>query len=371
MIYNYIAPLVIAALMTCGLTYSVKALAEKIGIFDEPGERKVHTKAVPRLGGVAIVLSFLIVIVGYALAGPRLDFGSSKFIIFDQKLIGVLLGALVLFVVGVIDDIRGFKPLAKLFWHTVAAIIVVIFGLTISYIRLPGGFHVELTNLVLPFNLLGHSYNFVVWADLLTVFWIVLMINTLNFLDGLDGLASGISVIAAICIFFLSLSLGQPAAALLAMIFAGSVIGFIPWNFNPAKIFMGDSGSMFLGYMLAVLAIISGGKVATAFLVLGIPVLDVIWVALRRIFTGSSPFKADKFHLHHRLIDVGLSQRQAVLILYLISAVFGSVAVFSQTDAKFQAFMWLLAVMGTLAILLVILEWRKRGREKEELRIKN
>jgi UDP-GlcNAc:undecaprenyl-phosphate GlcNAc-1-phosphate transferase len=363
MIQLYIAPFIIAALITGGLTYSVKILAERLRIFDTPGGRKIHTQSVPRLGGLAIVLAFLLTIIGYVLAGNRLDFGSAKILIFDSKLIGVLIGAVVLLVAGIIDDVAGLKPWIKLFWHVVAATIVVIFGLSISYIRLPAGLHIELTNWVLHYKLFGFSFSFVVWADLLTVFWIVLMINTLNFLDGLDGLASGVAVIAAVSIFFLSLSLGQPAAALLALIFAGSVFGFIPWNFNPAKIFMGDSGSMFLGYLLAILAVISGGKVATAFLVLGIPVLDVVWVAFRRLFSGHSPFQADKFHLHHRLLDVGLSQRQAVLTLYLICAIFGAVAIFSQTAAKVQALIWLLIVMGALAIILIVLEWKKRKRE--------
>ena len=363
MIQDYIAPLVIAAIMTCGLTYSVKAVAERLGAFDEPGNRKIHPKAVPRLGGIAIVVAFLITTIGYVFAGHRLEFDHMKFLIFDAKLVGVLFGALILLIVGIIDDVKGLRPWCKLFWHVVAGAIVVIFGLSISYIRLPAGLHIELSNWVIPFKLFGYGFNFVVWADLLTVFWIVLMINTLNFLDGLDGLAGGVSVIAAISIFFLSLSLGQPAAALLSLIFAGSVLGFLPWNFNPAKIFMGDSGSMFCGYLLAVLAVISGGKVATAFLVLGLPVLDVVWVALRRIFSGRSPFQADKFHLHHRLIDAGLTQRQAVLMLYLISAIFGGVAIFSQTAGKIQAIIWLMLVMGALAIILIILEWRKRKRE--------
>jgi len=364
MIRDYIAPLVITALMTCGLTYSVKAIAEKVGIFDQPGGRKIHLKAIPRLGGVAIVLAFLIAVTGYSLAANRLDFGSTKFLFIDQKLIGVILGAIVLLVVGIVDDVRGVKPLVKLFWHIVAATIVVIFGLSISYIRLPAGLNIEFTNLVLPFSLLGHSFNFVVWADLATIFWIVLMINTLNFLDGLDGLASGISVIAAVVIFFLSLSLAQPAAALLSLIFAGAVLGFMPWNFNPAKIFMGDSGSMFLGYLLGVLALISGGKVATAFLVLGIPLMDVVWVAFRRLFSGHSMFQADKFHLHHRLLNAGMTQRQAVLTLYLISVIFGVVAIFSQTAGKVQAIIWLLAVMGILVVLLILLEWKKRRKIK-------
>lgn len=362
MIQLYLAPLVIAAIMTGGLTYSVKAIAERLGIFDEPGDRRVNLARVPRLGGVAIVLSFILTTVGYILASHRLEFSSVKYLIFDQNLVGVLLGVFILLVVGIADDAKNLRPLTKLFWHIVSGVTVVIFGLSINYVRLPFGLHLELSNLIVPFQLLGHSYNFVVWADLVTVFWIVLMINTLNFLDGLDGLASGISVIASVVMFFLSLSLGQPAVALLSLIFAGSVLGFIPWNFNPAKIFMGDSGSMFLGFMLGVLAVISGGKVATAFLVLGIPLLDVVWVFFRRLFSGKSPFQADKFHLHHRLLAAGMTQRQAVFSLYLLSAIFGIVAIFSQTAGKVQATIWLLLVMGALAIVLIVLEWRKRGR---------
>jgi len=361
---GYIQPLVVAAIITCGLTFSVKALAEKFGIFDNPSPRKIHHKPIPRLGGVAIVIAFLLVTIGYSLASPRFHFGLEKIFIFDQKMVGVWLGALVLLVLGIIDDIRGVKPLFKLFWHIVAASLVVIFGLSISYIRLPFGEHLELTNAIWNFQVFHTNFQIIPWSNLLTVFWIVLLINTMNFLDGLDGLASGISTIAALVLFFLSLSLAQPASALLSIIFAGCILGFVPWNFNPAKIFMGDSGSMFLGFMLGVLSVISGGKVATAFLVLGIPVLDVGWVAIRRIISGQSPFQADKYHLHHRLITAGLTQRQAVLMLYLVSAIFGIVAIFSQTEGKVQAFMWLLLVMGALAITLIILEYIKKRTQK-------
>jgi len=358
---SYLGPFIITALISCGLTYYVKALAQKFKLADYPSPRKIHTKPTPRLGGVAIVLAFFIVIVGYELASTRLNFAPFKVWFFDKHLLGAVLGAIILLIVGIWDDIRGIKPWKKLFWHFVAASFVVLFGIGIDYLRIPGGGHIDLNSLMIPVTFLGkYHFTYAVFGDTLTILWIVLLINTLNFLDGLDGLASGVSIIAAISIFFLSLSLGQPGAALLAAIFAGSVSGFLPWNFNPARIFLGDSGSMFLGYMLGVLSVIAGGKVATALLILGIPLLDVVWVVLRRIFKGQNPFTADKFHLHHRLLAAGLTQRQAVIILYIIAAVFGIIAVLAGTTEKIQALWWLLALMAALVIALLILEWRKR-----------
>lgn len=359
----YLAPFVIAALISGGLTYYVKVIAQKLKLADFPSPRKIHTQPTPRLGGVAIVLTFIILVIGYNLISHRLDFTPFKIWLFDKRLFGALLGALILLITGIIDDIRGLKPWQKLIAHILAAGMVVLGGVSINFIRLPGGEHLELGNLVIPLQLFGQTYNFVVWGDLLTMFWIVLLINTMNFLDGLDGLAAGVSIIAGIAIFLLSLSLGQNAAALLSLIFAGSVFGFLPWNFNPAKIFMGDSGSMFLGYMLAVLSVISGGKLATAFLILGLPVLDVAWVVVRRIFHGASPFKADRLHLHHRLLLLGLTQRQTVIILYFVAAAFGTTAVISGTNEKIQALYFLLGLMATLVILIIILEWRKRVRQ--------
>lgn len=358
---RYLGPFVISALITGGLTFYVKVLAERMKLADFPSPRKVHTKPIPRLGGVAIVIAFFMVVIGYTLASNRLHFVPFTVWDFDKHLFGALIGAVVLLGAGIYDDIKGLKPWKKLIFQIVAALIVVMSGISISYLRLPGGTHLELTNWVVPVTILGQfHFSFVVWGDLLTIFWIVLLINTLNFLDGLDGLASGVSVICGISIFFLSLSLMQPAAALLSLIFAGVVFGFLPWNFNPAKIFLGDSGSMFLGYMLGILSVISGGKVATAFLILGVPLLDVIWVIFRRIFHGKSPFSADKLHLHHRILAAGFSQRQTVIFLYLVSAAFGIIAVLSGTQEKIQALWWLAVLMMALVIMLVVLEWKKR-----------
>ncbi len=365
MIRAYLPPFILAALITGGLTYYSKALAEKFGLLDAPAPRKVHARPTPRLGGMAIVGAFLLLLIAYTLASGRLDFSGLKIWFFDRYLFGVIIGLLIIAGVGILDDIRGVKPWKKLIWQIAASIVVVGFGVSISYIRLPFGLHVDLTGLNFAYNIFGHSFNVVFFADLVAVFWIVLLINTLNFLDGLDGLASGVSFITCAVIFFLAISLGQDANALLAILIAGVAFGFLPWNFNPAKIFMGDTGSMVLGYLLGILSIISGGKLATAFLVLGIPLLDVGWVVLRRLLTGHSPFQADSGHLHHRLLTAGLSQRQAVIFLYLIAAVFGTVAVLAGTTQKIQAILALMILMVIFALSLVILEYRKKRRRKD------
>jgi len=344
----FIAPFVLAALISGGLTYYVKNLAIKHKLTDMPSPRKVHTKPVPRLGGVAIVVTFLIVTLGYALITHRLEFSPFKIWFIDKRLYGVILGILVLLSIGIIDDIKGLAPWKKLIGHFIAAIIVVAYGISINYIRLPGNHILTLDTINIPLNLLNLHFNITLWGDIVTILWIVILINTINFLDGLDGLAAGISTIAAISIYFLSISLVQPAVALLAMIFAGSVFGFLPWNFNPAKIFMGDSGSMFLGFILATLAIYSGGKVATAFLVLGFPILDAVWAIFRRLISGKSPFKGDLGHFHHRLIEIGLSERKAMLVIYFVSLVFGGIAVFIGSGQKLVA----IIIMAILMILI-------------------
>ncbi|KKQ73867.1 MAG: Glycosyltransferase, group 4 family [Berkelbacteria bacterium GW2011_GWB1_38_5] len=362
MIRAYLPAFVISALICGGLTYYVRRLAQKLKLFDQPSPRKIPPYPLPRLGGVAIVATFLIVTIGYIFASRRLNFGENLWFA-DQKLIGVILGLIVLIVLGILDDIRGVGPLKKLFWQLVACVIVVSFGVSIGFLRLPFGSHLDLTNPQIHFALFGHGFNIEVLADLISIFWILLLINTFNFLDGLDGLATGISLISAIVIFFLSISLGQDASALLAVIIAGTAAGFLPWNFNPARIFLGDSGSMALGYLIGVLAMISGGKLATSFLVLGIPVLDVGWVVLRRIFKGKSPFLADKRHLHHRLLTAGLTQKQSVILLYIISMIFGTVAIISKTQEKITALIVLICLMIVLALALVVLELRKRARQ--------
>lgn len=361
MLRLYLPPLLISAIIAGGLTFYVKVFAERFKIFDYPAPRKIHPKPVPRFGGVAIVLALLIMVAGYQLASDRLSFGAEKIWFFDQKILGVILGLLVISFCGVLDDIGNLSPLKKLFWQIIAATIVVGFGVSIGFLRLPFGNHLDLGSPNFHFCLGGLCGNIPILADLVSIIWLVLIINTFNFLDGLDGLATGVAAIAAIAIFFLSRSLGQDANALFSVLIAGIALGFLPWNFNPARIFLGDSGSMALGYLVAVLAMISGGKLATSFLALGIPVLDVVWVIFRRLFRGRSPMLPDKRHFHHRLLAAGFSQRQAVLILYLTSILFGLIAVSAKTQQKIIATLVLVALMAVLAVILIVIELKRRS----------
>lgn len=341
-ILPYILPFSIALVLSLILTPTVRFLAQKYNwAIPKPRPRDVHGRPIPRLGGVVLFVSFWLIVISYWLLAPeKLHFVDEKILGLDKNLLGVFLGSLVLLFIGVLDDLRGVKPWAKLFWQIVAAALVVIFGIKIWWFSNPlGG----------PNIILGN------WTYLFVPLWIILMINVINWLDGLDGLADGISFIALVILGFLSLApnVNQPATAFLCAILAGSALGFLFFNFNPAKIFLGDSGSMFLGFMIAIAAIISGAKLATAALVLGIPILDALWVIGRRIFTGKSPMMADKLHLHHRFLEAGLSQRQTVLILYALAAGFGIVALQQGTHGKFIAGLWLLGIMVIMGIGLV------------------
>ena len=220
------------------------------------------------------------------------------------------------------------------------------FGIKIHWFANPlGGLNIELGN----------------WTYLFVPLWIVLIINVVNWLDGIDGLAVGVSSIASLVLGFLSLTpfVSQTSTALMAFLLAGASLGFLIFNFNPAKIFLGDSGSMFLGFMLAIFAIISGGKLATAGLVLGLPILDAFWVIIRRLYHHQAPWRADRLHLHHRFLDAGFSQRQTVFIMYAISATFGVIALATRTSGKVRASLALLLLMIAIGLFLVSVNYFK------------
>lgn len=344
----YILPFIFAFGLSLIFTPIVKILAIKFGFIDKPDPRKIHKIPIARLGGLAIFLSFVIVTLIYY-------FTQRDFFVFapwhdynlNVKFFGIIIGALILVATGLIDDKKALSPWVKLIAQIIAALIVIISGTRIEYINNPlGGF----INFNLPI-----SY-------LISLIWIVGIINVINFLDGLDGLAAGVSFFACLSIFFISLLLTvyQPATAILSVILAGAILGFLPYNFNPAKIFMGDSGSLFLGYALAILSIISGAKMATALLVLGFPIIDGLWVVARRTARGESPFKPDKTHLHHRLLSAGLTVRSAVIIIWLISLIFGFLGIISTTYGKMIAIIILLAVMITVYLILFFVERSKK-----------
>lgn len=304
---DLIWPLLTAAVLVFLLTPQVIRLAHRWKLMDLPSSRRVHTHPVPRLGGIALLVGILIPL----------------FVWFqiDHRLMAVIIGATLMFTLGLLDDIYSLPPSLKLLGQICIASIVVMLGVSINNLTNPFGGIILLP----PF-----------WDYLLSLVWILLVVNTVNFLDGLDGLATGVSGIAAAILVTLSLLsfVNQPETAQLAAIVMGVTIGFLFFNWHPAKIFMGDSGSHLLGFMLAIIAIISGGKVATAVLVLGLPILDVAWAIFRRVRAGHSPFAPDKEHLHHRLLSLGLGQRGAVVIMYLAALTFGVVALISGTTFK-------------------------------------
>ncbi len=339
-----------ALTLTLLITPLIRQLSLRNKIVDQPGGRRINKTPVPRMGGVALVASFWLVILGVVLVRPDLlSFTEARIFGIDKNLVGVFIGGLILATTGILDDIYGLNPLQKFVAQILAAAMVPLFGIHIQWLAHPLG---------------GADIQLPMWLDnLIIIGWIFSVINVVNWLDGMDGLAAGIGGIAALILFFLSMAafVNQPATALLAIVLFSCCLGFLRYNFNPAKIFMGDSGSMFIGYLLAILAVISGGKLATAGLVLGIPIIDAAWVILRRLASGQRPWSADRKHLHHRLLDAGLSQRQTVLLYWIFSGLFGIVALGSRTYGKTLTGLALVGVMVVLGIVLVLIEKRKEG----------
>ncbi|MFS0674976.1 glycosyltransferase family 4 protein [Ornithinibacillus sp. 179-J 7C1 HS] len=324
-----IIALVITFVLSLILTPIVKKFAFKIGAVDHPNSRKVHQKVMPRLGGLAIVVSFLA--------------GVLVFLPDTIQAWPVITGALIIVSIGVLDDIKEISPRTKLAGQIIAATITVVGGIQIDYITLPSG------------EVLQFGY----YAIPITMIWIVGITNAINLIDGLDGLAAGVSSIALLTISGLALSMGNPLIALLALLVLGSTLGFLVFNFYPAKIFMGDSGSLFLGYMISVLAVMGLFKNVAMFslivpiIVLGVPILDTTFAIIRRIVKKKPLSAPDKFHLHHCLIKLGFSHRQTVVLIYTLSALFGVAALIFT-----RATLWgsTLLLIGILILVELIVE---------------
>jgi UDP-N-acetylmuramyl pentapeptide phosphotransferase/UDP-N-acetylglucosamine-1-phosphate transferase len=304
-------------------------IAFRSGAVDRPAPRRVHDKPTPRLGGIPLFAGFFAA-VAVSLWYPRSDPNEMT------RLVGLIAGGALMFAIGAYDDHREMPALPQLVAQLLAASIAVASGVLIR----------EIAN---PF---GGLIAFEEWFTILfTLFWLIGMINTINWLDGIDGLSGGVAVIAGAVMFFHTYRLEQFSIALLALALVGAVLGFLPFNFHPARIFLGSAGANVLGFSLGVLSIIGGAKVATALLVLGVPILDVAWQILNRLWAGRSPFAADRGHLHHRLLDLGLSQRAIVLVYYVFTALFGLLALILPSGTyKLIA----LAVIGIGAFLLLV-----------------
>jgi len=354
----YVLIFIITLLLSFVFTLLVKGFAIKFNIVDRPGlERKIHQIKTPLLGGMAIFLSYFII----------LYFVRDRLVASDLELhhwLGFFVGACFLIIGGFLDDKYNLKPQQQVIWPFLAIVSVIIGGVGIAKVTNPLGGLLYLDQWKIPVMEWGSSMHyFVVIADGFTILWLMGMMYTTKLLDGVDGLVSGVTAIGGIIIFLFTMTTKyyQPDIGLAALVLAGACLGFLIFNWHPAKIFLGEGGSLLLGYILGVLAIISGGKIAIALLIMGIPILDVAWTIIRRILAGKNPFKfADRKHLHFRFLDLGLSQRQTVLIYYFLASVFGISALFLQSRGKVLALAVLLVIM-----LLVVIGFACLDKKKE------
>lgn len=338
--------------------YTIK-IARKIGAVDVPkDERRMHNKPMPKFGGPAIIIGFLVstiyLIITSSMEGNLNIFGSENYIL---KLLGVLGGIIVLGIFNFFDDIKGIHPLTKLIGQLLAAIVVVASGIRIE-------------NFDLPF-LEGNIILGNVISSIITIVWIIGITNAINLIDGLDGLSTGISIISCVCLLIIFALNGSPLIAIIMITaLVGALSGFLPFNFNPAKTFIGDIGSNFIGFMLSIISILGIAKTATAFvvvlpiIVLGLPIFDTVSAIIRRLINGKSikaVFQADKGHLHHKLIAKGLSQKEAVLLLYGVSVACGMFAVI-----LFESDIWKAISFALMVIAVVTIGYKEFFKMKEE-----
>ncbi len=332
----------------------VKSFAYKIGAIDVPKDnRRMHKKPVPRLGGLAIFLGFIVSML--------------LFVKIDHQMQGILLGASIIVVLGVVDDMSPLRAYFKFCVQIFAALVAVFHGVVIQTLSNPNVFAES------PYWDLG-------WLAVpITVLWIVGITNAVNLIDGLDGLACGVSTISAISMLVIALLVSEGDVALVMASLVGACLGFLPFNKNPAKMFMGDTGSTFLGYILATISIQGLFKYyaivsfAVPFLILGLPMFDTLFAIIRRLAHGQNPMAPDRGHIHHRLIDMGLNQKQAVAALYVISSILGLSAVVLTSSGAIKAMLFLmaLAVAAFLASRVIFRRDIDKALQAEKAAAKN
>jgi UDP-GlcNAc:undecaprenyl-phosphate GlcNAc-1-phosphate transferase len=323
------------------LTPAARQLGVRWGIVDKPRDRHRHARVTSKFGGMAMYVAFTVaVIVAQFLPVVRTD---------DKELVrlaGLLIGGVFLFVFGILDDKYEFSALPQYLAQLLAAAVAVLFLIFIE------GFNNPLTGKPTP------EWPYAVTVAL-TLFWLGFMMNTVNWLDGLDGLAAGVCAVAALMMFIhAAFRLDQASVSLLPLALFGAALGFLPFNFPPARIFMGSNGALFLGYTIGTLGIIGGAKMATVLLVMGLPLLDVVWQIVRRVSVGKNPAIGDRGHVHYRLLDLGLSPRQIVVGYYVFCTLFGAIALV--TASRLYKLVALLVMAGVVAAGFAVLGWRTR-----------
>jgi len=350
----YLLIFITSLVLTAALTLVIRKIALTLKIVDQPDNkseqgRKIHLKATPLLGGLGIFLAYFILLFilhPYFLAGN----------LTWTHLWSFFLGALVIIIGGTLDDKYNLAPKWQIIFPLIAIFILISGGVGIEKITNPFGGFIDLSALVF-------------FGPVLMAVWLLGMMYTTKLLDGVDGLVSGVGAIGALVIFLFTLTTRyyQPDIALAAVLLVGALSGFLIFNWHPAKIFLGEGGSLLLGYILGVLAIISGGKIAIALLVMGVPILDVAWIITRRLLKGKNPFRfADKKHLHHRLLALGLSQQKTVLVFYTFSLVFGLSGLFLQSRGKFLMLIFLVFLMLAAVVVFYFLDRRHNNQNNNE-----
>jgi len=338
-----VAAVAVALVLSLAATPGVKWFANRVGAIDVPiDSRRAHKSPIPRLGGLAIFIAFLLGVVLFA------DI--------TQEIRGILIGSVIVVIIGVIDDIMPLRAYIKLIFQIIAALVAVFHGVVIEIFSNP------LVFINIDYVFLGY------FSIPITVVWIVAITNSFNLIDGLDGLAVGVSTICSIVMLVISLMVSDPNVAIIMAALAGACLGFMPYNFNPAKIFMGDTGALLLGYVLATVSILGLFKFyavvsfVAPFLILALPLLDTAFAFMRRLLKGKNPMSPDRGHFHHRLLDMGLSQKQAVAILYSISGLLGLVAVVITTSDEARAL--ILVAAAIIAAAVIFFAFRGKGNKK-------
>lgn len=325
---DYILLLLVASIISFSATPLVKRLAKRVNAIDIPkDDRRVHTVPIPRLGGLAIYVSFVI---------------CSLFIFgFQKNVLGVLIGGSLIVAMGIYDDIKPLKAIYKLVVQIAAALVLIMFDMKVHMITV-------------PFDSTGNTVDITFLAIPITILWVVGITNAFNLIDGLDGLACGVCFISCLTLFGVAFIGERHTAMLLTIILAGACLGFLPFNSNPAKIFLGDTGSQFLGFILAAISIEGAIKSATAVVVavpilaLGLPIYDTLFAMIRRKINKRPMMEADKGHLHHKLLETGLTQKQVVYIMYIISTILGVSSILAMIVSPKQSFALLVVVCALI-----------------------
>ncbi len=331
----------------------VRKLCFKKGLVDVPNNRKIHTKPIPRLGGVAIWISSIAALLWFI--------NTTDFIDVSHGFWGIVAGGSLMFLLGIVDDIKNLSARTKLYAQIGITIVAFLLG-------------VRIEALYNPIN--AQVVSLEIWSFPFTMLWLVGITNAVNFIDGVDGLAGGITTISAVTLGMVAFYTGQPDSAFIAALLAGSTMGFLVYNFYPAKIFMGDSGSLFSGFLLAALSVTGVLKTVTVtilmpILILAVPILDISYSTFRRLYKGRNPFMADSEHIHHKLLKAGFSQNQTVITLYTLCIGAGSIAIIDKGIYEYRAYAVLVVtILSIMLVLARISTWKKFIKKLYTMKIK-